>query len=344
MNFVTNRCLVSAALIAFAGPVLAEELPGEGKSVRFARNDSLGAQYVQDEILVTLMKELGYEVDLRTIGVAAFLQAAAQGDMDITGDMNMPQRALQFEKVEDELSLLGDGTIGGGGGINGYVIDKRTAEEYGITEVSQLKDPELAKLFDSDGDGKANLANCNPGWSCGDVVDYQLEEYGLLDTVESIRATYEPLLAEVFARYRQEQPILYYTWSPSFVTEELKPGEDVVWLPIPYGALPEGVTSSGGHEVSGVVGCAGDQDPCRMATGSWNWKLAANKEFLEENPAIESLAETVQWPLATWSSWEGQMMEDNSDKAIEEIAQKWISENRDVVDEWLAQAKTAAKS
>ncbi|OLT68771.1 hypothetical protein BI334_30540 [Moorena producens 3L] len=28
----------------------------------------------------------------------------------------------------------------------------------------QLKNPKIAKLFDSDGDGKANLTGCNPGW------------------------------------------------------------------------------------------------------------------------------------------------------------------------------------
>lgn len=342
MSFLKSKWIIGALLMSFTSPVLAQELPGEGKTVRFARSDSLGAQYVQDAILISLIEELGYNVDLTTIGVSAFLQAASQGDMDITGDMNMPQRALQFDKVSDKLSLVGQGTIGDGGGINGYSIDKVTAEKHNITDITQLKDPEIAQLFDSDGDGKANLVNCNPGWSCGDVVDFQLEEFGLLDTVESVRATYEPMIAETFSRHRQGDPILYYTWSPSFVTEKLEPGKDVVWLPIPYGALPDGVSSDGEHAVAGVTGCAGGQDPCMMATGSWNWKLAANKEFLNENPAVAKLAEIVQWPIATWSVWEGKMAEQNTDRAIAKIAQSWIDENRDVVNEWLAEATTAA--
>lgn len=335
--------LVTAALTGLAAPAMAEDRPGEGKTVRFARNDSLGAQYVQDAILVSLMQELGYEVELRTIGISAFLQAAAQGDMDITGDMNMPQRQPQYDQVAEHVALIGDGTIGGGGGTNGYVIDKATAEKHGITDLGQLSDPELAALFDSDGDGTANLANCDPGWSCGDVVDYQLAEFGLADTVESVRAKYEPLMAEVFARFAQGDPVLYYTWSPSFVTQELRPGEEVVWLPIPFDALPEGVTSAGGHDVAGIEGCAGGQDPCKMATGSWNWKLAANRDFLAANPAVEALASTVQWPLATWSGWEGAMKEDNSDRAIEALAQDWIEGNRDQVDAWLGKARAAAE-
>ena len=329
--------LAMGATAAFA------ELPGDGKTVRYARNDSLGAQYIQDEIMMTLLRKLGYEIDLTTIGIAPFFQAASLGDIDITGDINVPQRLPQYEKVSGTVALVGDGTIGNGGGINGYVIDKATADAHNIKDVGQLADPELAKLFDSDGDGIANLINCDPGWSCGDVVDFQLEEYGLSDTVESVRAKYEPLLAEVFARHSQGESILYYTWSPSFVTEELKPGEDVVWLPIPYGALPEGVTSESGHDVSGVVGCSLGQDPYKMATGSWNWKFAANRDFLEENPAVATLAATAQWPIAVWSSLEGQMREDNSDDAISQIAENWIAENAGLVDEWLAAAKASAE-
>jgi glycine betaine/proline transport system substrate-binding protein len=334
--------LTALTAMAIAFPVLAQDMPGEGKSVKFARNDSLGAQYIQDEILIAMMKDLGYDVDLTTISTAAFLQAAFQGDLDISADINMPQRALQFEKVAENVALVGSGTIEGGG-INGYTIDKATADKHNITSVDQLKDPELAKLFDSDGDGLANMANCDPGWSCGDVVDFQLGAFGLTDTVESIRAKYEPLMGEIFARYQQGDSVLYYTWSPSFVTEKLKPGEDVVWLPIPFDALPDSVTAADGHEVANVAGCAGDQNPCRMATGSWNWEIAANKDFLADNPAIVHLAENVSWPIAQWSTWEVMMGESNTDRAIRTIAEEWIANNQDTYDGWVEAARGAAQ-
>lgn len=343
MTRLTTRGLIGLAVAATvaSGAALAQGLPGEGKTVRYARNDSLGANYVQTEIIVAALKELGYDVQVRTIGIPAYFQAASQGDLDMAAGVNYPQREPQYDTVKDTVALLGTGTIGNGGGINGYTVDRATAEKHGLKSIADLKDPEIAKLFDSDGDGLANLFNCDPGWSCGDVVDHQLEAFGLTDTVESIRAKYEPLLAEVFARYRQGEPVLYYTWSPSFVTEELKPGEDVVWLPIPFGSVPEGVSVKT-HEVAGVVGCAAGQDPCMMATGSWNWQITANRAFLEENPAVQRLGELLQWPLATWSSWEGRMKEDTSDRAIRRIAEEWIAENREQFDGWIAEAKAAA--
>lgn len=341
MRNLTKHLLIGLTAGAMSMPAFAQEMPGEGTTIKFARSDSLGAQYIQDEILISMMEELGYDVDLITIGIAAFFQAASQGDLDMSGDINMPQRALQYETVEDTVALVGSGTIEGGG-INGYVIDKATADEYGIRDVGQFSDPEIAKLFDSDGDGKANMANCDPGWSCGDVVDHQIEAFGLSDTVKSVRAKYEPLMGEVFARHAQGEPVFYYTWSPSFVTERLKPGEDVVWLPIPFDSLPEGVTAANGHEVTGVVGCAADQDPCRMATGSWNWVIAANRDFLAANPAVLHLAENIVWPIDQWSSWEVEMRENNSDRAIRAIAQDWIENNQEQYNAWIESARAAA--
>lgn len=334
------RTMLLGSAVSLSAPAFAQEEPGAGKTVRFAQGDSLGANYVQNQILIAAMEELGYEVELVNVGIAAFFQAAAQGDMDIAADVNMPQRQAAFDQYADQLVLLGEGTIAGGG-YNGYMMDKATAEANGITDIGDLQDPELAKLFDIDGDGKADLMNCDPGWSCGDVVDFQLEAFGLTDTVESIRAKYEPLLAETFARFRQGDPILLYTWSPSFVTQTLVAGHDVVWVPIPFDALPEGVSSPDGHEVAGIEGCVGGQDPCRMATGAWNWRITANREFVEDNPALAKLAEEVQWPIPTWSEWEAALEADSSNEAIKTIADEWIAANQATFDDWVAEAAAA---
>ncbi len=40
---------------------------------------------------------------------------------------------------------------------SGYVIDKKTADKYNIKYISDLSDPKIAKLFDSSGNGKADL-------------------------------------------------------------------------------------------------------------------------------------------------------------------------------------------
>lgn len=346
LNYSKLAGLGFAATIAtvLAGtPSHAQDKPGEGKTIRFVSSDSLGANYVQDQILIAGLEKLGYEVKLSTMNMSAILQAMSQGDLDMTGDINWPQAQPAIEQIGDTVELMNEGTITGGG-INGYVIDKKTAEAYNITNISQLKDAKIAALFDSDGDGKANLTNCDPAWKCGDVVDYQVEEFGLSDTVRSVRAKYEPLVAEAFARADRGEPILLYTWSPSWIVYRLKPGENVVWLPIPYDALPEGVTKPKTHEIKDVAGCAGGQNPCRMAVGPWNWRTLGNKEFVAANPAVKKFVELAKWPLDTWSKWEGDLgtgAKTNAD--MKKVADAWISENQAEFDGWLKEAAAAAQ-
>ncbi len=322
-------------------PGFTEELPGEGKIIRFASSDSLGANYVQDHILVAGLERLGYHVQRSTMNMSAILQAISQGDLDMTGDINWPQTQPAVEQIEDSAELMNDGTIIGGG-INGYMIDRKTAEAYDITNIQQLQDPEIAALFDNSGDGKASLINCDPAWKCGDVVDFQIEEFGLGATVRSVRAKYEPLVGEAFARIDREEPILLYTWSPSWVVYRLKPGEDVVWLPIPYDALPEGVAKPETHEIDNVVGCAGGQDPCRMAVGPWNWRTLGNKSFVADNPAAKAFIEQARWPLTTWSEWEGKLGAGATTNAeLKRIADAWIAANQEEFDGWVQEAMAA---
>jgi glycine betaine/proline transport system substrate-binding protein len=346
MNY--NRWLgvawaAAISTIAISGQGFAQEGPGAGKTIRFASSDSLGANYVQDQILIAGLEKLGYDVKLSTMNMSAILQAISQGDLDLTGDINWPQAQPAIEPIQDTAELLNEGTITGGG-INGYLIDKKTAEAYNITNIEQLKDPKIAALFDTDGDGKANLTNCDPAWKCGDVVDFQVKEFGLSDTVRSVRAKYEPLVAEAFARADRGEPILLYSWSPSWIVYRLKPGEDVVWVPIPYDALPEGVSKPETHEVKDVFGCAGGQNPCRMAVGPWNWRTLANKEFVTENPAVKKFMEQVKWPLTTWSEWEGALGDGAKSNAdMKKIADAWIAANQDVFDGWVKEAAAASQ-
>ncbi|MGJ7042892.1 glycine betaine/proline transport system substrate-binding protein [Shinella sp. BE166] len=340
MHKLYKMLTATACCVAITHGAFAQSLPGEGKTIRFARGDSLGANYIQDDILIQGLEKLGYDVKLTTVSTIAFFQAASQGDLDVAADINIPQEIAAYEPVKDTVELVGDGNIVGGG-TNGYLVDKKTAETYKLTNFEQLKDPKIAALFDANGDGKADLVNCDPGWQCGDVVDYQVEKFGLADTVKTVRGKYEVLLAETFARFKRGEPTLVYTWQPSWVTDTLKPGTETVWLPIPYDAMPDNIHATNGHLVKGVVGCAGGQDPCRMVTGSWNWMSAANRDFIAENPAVRAFLAEAKWPTSTWAEWESELNKDTSDRAIKTIADGWIAKNQAQFDTWVEAATKA---
>ncbi len=343
MNTRLKTLSVAAAFaIAAAGwslPAPAADLPGKGRTIRFAQSDSLGANYVTAQIVSAAFKDLGYDVKLSTISTTLFFQAAAQGDLDIATDINFPQREPGFRKVEQQAMVVGGGLIQGGG-VNGYLIDKKSADRYHITSLEQMKDPAVAKLFGKD--GKADLINCDPGWSCGDVVDFQLDKFELKNTINSIRGKYEALMVETVARVKRGEPAFFYAWSPSWVTNTLIPGKDVVWLPTPFDALPASVPNKGSALVGGVTGCAGDANPCRMAMASWNWNAVANRNFIAENPAVKALIEQIQFPLQTWAGWERSISEQGgSDSRIKAMAREWLAANKATLGQWVSAARAA---
>lgn len=332
-SVLVASCLIGSAVVAHAGTAT----PGEGKTIRYARSNALGASYIQDELVIAALKKLGYKVEMTTVVTPAFYAAASQGDMDLMTSVNWPQNQVPYEKVKDKLALIGDGSIIGGG-INGYLIDKKTAEAHDITNIQQLKDPKLAELFDTNHSGKAELINCDPGWSCGDVVDYQIKTFGLDQTVRTVRGKYELLMAETFARAARGEPVLIYTWSPSWVVDTLQPGRDVVWEPTPFEALPTGVVSPGAALVKDVVGCAGGQNPCRMVIGAWNYVSIGNRVFLAGNPAVEKFLEQLRFPLSTWIEWEGDIKKGHTDPDIKQVAVAWIAAHQQEFDQWVSNA------
>ncbi|HEY0295324.1 MAG TPA: glycine betaine/L-proline ABC transporter substrate-binding protein ProX [Bordetella sp.] len=337
-TYVKGYAAALLAVLAINLPAAAQDLPGKGKTVRYAQGDSLGSNYVVSLIVSQALKDMGYGVKLSTMNTTLFFQAAAQGDQDIATDINFPQRELAFKAVADQETIIGTGLIIGGG-VNGYMIDKKTALAHNITSVDQLKDPKLAGLFGAD--GKAELISCDPGWSCGDVVDYQLDKFGLKQTVKSVRGKYEALMVDTIAKVNSDKPVLFYTWSPSWVTSTLVPGKDVVWLPTPMDALPPNITARGSALVPNVEGCAGGANPCRMAMASWNWGVVANNAFIAANPAVKALLEEIKFPLSTFSHWEGEIGKNGGSQAtINRLSSEWLGANKTQFDQWVA---TAAK-
>ena len=339
MNMFHKTLACAAVLLALTGTAHADGLPGDGKTIRYAQDSSLGGNYVVAQIVSDAFKQLGYKVKLVTLDNTLFFPAVAQKDMDIGTDITLPQREPGFRAVAKYAEQVGEGSIIGGG-INGYLIDKKTALANNITTLDQFKDPKVAALFGEGGAGKAQLTSCDPAWSCGKVIDYQMKAFGLTDTVRQVRGKYEALMADVVTKVKSGQPVFFYAWSPSWVTNALVPGKDVVWLPTPKDALPADIPNDGSALVKDVPGCAADANPCRMAMGSWNYNTIANKEFLAQNPAVKQLMQQVRFPAATWSQWEAAIGKDGgSPEVIRKLADQWLAENKAQFDQWISAAK-----
>ena len=201
----------------------------------------------------------------------------------------------------------------------------------------------MKQAFDANGDGKADLVGCESGWACAEVVEYQMEQYGLTDSVNVLDASYNAMFADVLARYNNGEPVLYYTWTPNFTVFELVPGQDVEWINVPEIApTPEQEPLVDTMTVSDVEGAV--SNPLKMGFPANNIEVAANKEFLSENPAAAALFEQIKIPLADISEMTARVNEgEDSDEEVAAMAQEWIDNHQEEVTGWLENARAAAQ-
>ena len=85
------------------------------------------------------------------------------------------------------------------GGLQGYLVDKKSADKYGIKSVMDIK--ANAKAWDSNGDGKAAMVACPPGWGCEKQITKHFAELGLGDFINPVKADYSASMADVVAKY-----------------------------------------------------------------------------------------------------------------------------------------------
>lgn len=194
-------------------------------------------------------------------------------------------------------------------------------------------DPKIAKLFDTNGDGKADLTGCNPGWGCEGAINHQLAAYELTNTVTHNQGNYAAMMADTISRYKEGKPVFYYTWTPYWVSNELKPGKDVVWLQVPFSALP------------------GDKNADTKLPNGANYgfpvstmHIVANKAWAEKNPAAAKLFAIMQLPVADINA-QNAIMHDGkaSEGDIQGHVDGWIKAHQQQFDGWVNEALAAQK-
>jgi glycine betaine/proline transport system substrate-binding protein len=297
--------------------------------------------WFQAHIFNLLFEELGYSVRMtEPLDNLTFYFFSGQGDVDLWANGWFPNhdRYFDYTQVADLVRPVGFQVEGGA--LQGYLVDKASADELGITNLIDFKDPEIASVFDNDGDGKADLIGCNVGWGCEQIIEQHLDVYGLRDTVAHIQGEYSELIDGAVSAQRNGKPILFYTWTPNWTLAELTLGQDVVWLGVPFSAVPD--NSGANSEAKNIAGCL--ESPCNMGFEPNDIRVVASVAFLESNPAAAKLVELVEIPLADIAA-QNQLMRngENSEDDLRRHAEAWIKANKEIVNEWLKQARGAAQ-
>ena len=277
--------------------------------------------YFQAEIYKAALEKMGYKVSGPTVmKPQVFYVAAASGDVDLWVNGWFGTHDGYISESKGKVKPVG--YVMKGGGAQGYLIDKKSADKFGIKSVMDIK--KHAKEFDSNGDGKADMVACPPGWGCEKVISKHFEELGLGDFINPVKADYSASMADAVSKYKNGKSILFYTWTPNWTVGALKLGKDVVWIEVPYSKTkPTKIANATKSKVN-------------LGFGADDIRPAANVDFLKANPKVEKMLKKASIPLGDIAAQNLKMNKgEKSEKAIKKHAAEWIKANQSTFDSWI---------
>ena len=339
-------------------------LPGEGVSVTMARAD-WATGYFQAAIYQQILQELGYDVSDPSeleLGPSLFYLSLAEGDVDFWVNSWYPGHSSWYEPelpdgsiVGDHITVVGEELIAGG--LQGFLVTKSFAEEFGVKTMDDLNNnPDAVAAYDAvdpvPDNGFADIYGCQESYTCDNIITNQIAFSGW-DNIQQTIAGYDAMFAEALDKANSDVPMVIYTWTPSAYITNLIPGQNVVWLGVEETLDDSNPTGQDGGEshsqLPGTAAIGPEQCPasvdgvCELGWVAADIQVTANNDFLAANPAAAELLAQVKLSVIEVSL--ANVEQDagaNTNEDIQANAAEWIADNRATVDGWIEAALAAA--
>ena len=173
-SFVKALFLVGVCLSLVAIPALAKDKPGKGITLKPGRA-TWNTGFFQEALVSKGLEELGYKVEKpKDLANPIAYKSITLGDLDYWCNGWFPMHNAQLPKDFDEKAEK-IGYVAKAGGLQGYLVSKKEVDKFNIKSLDDFKRPEVKKAFYVNGDGKADLTACPPGWGCEKAIAHHME-------------------------------------------------------------------------------------------------------------------------------------------------------------------------
>ncbi|TQV77914.1 glycine betaine ABC transporter substrate-binding protein [Denitrobaculum tricleocarpae] len=271
---------------------------------------------------VALEDKLGLEVELRDGSNTAVFKAMDAGSVHVHPEAwlpNLNHLKRQFVDGKKSIKMNPSGAIG----TQAMCVTQGTAERTGIAELKELTNPEMAKNFDTDGDGKGEIWIGANGWGSTPIEQIRARSYGYDQTMTLKVMEETAALSEVDAAVKADKNIVFFCYTPHhmFAAHELvvlkEPAYDATkWVIVPPSPTPGWLEKS-----SAAVA---------WDNATLNISYAVSLEA-DQPKAAEALSK-VSLDTDTLTAMTYALAVEKQDPA--EFAAKWIEENQAAVDSW----------
>lgn len=274
---------------------------------------------------VVIEDNLGLEVELQNGTNPIVFEAMDKGAMHAHPEVWMPnQQNLHDTYVKDKGTVVANQN--GVAAFQGMCVDQGTADKHSIKSIDDLSNPEVAALFDTDGDGKGEVWIGAPGWASTNIEKIRAKSYGYDQTFELTESDETLAYANLDNAIKAGKPWVGFCYTPHYVfvlhemqvLEEpaydaakwkvIQPTDDPAWL---------------------------EKSDAGVAWDTAYLHLHYAKAVEESHPGVATLFKNMKLDTDTVSAMTFALVIDKKDPA--DYAKEWVAANEDQVLGWLAE-------
>lgn len=313
---IIKRYFVAAALVATATTAQAQE------KVAISDLSWTGAKVIGHVLSAVINGPMDSEAEiingLSDGNIVAEGMDKGDGSADVYTDLWMPNRQVIWDKYVDGAKTVSVNKPYEGTQmmyVPTYMSDK-------VSSFDDLANPEIAAMFDKDGDGLGEYWAGAPDWASTKMWQVKFKSYGLDELWEPVLVPQDTFLAQLKGNIAGEEPVLFYYWTPEAVHAQYE-----------LSSLSEAPRTEGCEDLN-----LDEEDWLESSTFNCESKdatiyIAYSKSLEERNPAVAKMLSNVQLDPAVINQWILQIKGDGEDPA--DVAEAWVEENMDTVNGWM---------
>ncbi|MEM7731725.1 MAG: glycine betaine ABC transporter substrate-binding protein [Pseudomonadota bacterium] len=315
MHLLKTTAAIAALTVGATGASAQEK-------VTFSDLSWNGAQAIGHVLSTIIEEKMGGEAEIVSgMNQAAVIMAGmdkGDGSIDVFTDLWMPnQQALWDEYIDGNQTVAVNSPYKGTSNI--YVPSYMTDV---VSSIEDLKNPEVAAMFDTDGNGKGEYWAGDVTWASTKRWQIKFKSYGLDGLWEPNIVSADTFKAGLEAAYTAEKPQLFYYWTP-----------EAIHVKYDLTAVEEPARSDGCEDVDLDAEDWLEVSEFNCVIASNDIFVAFSKSLEERNPAVAKMLSNVQFTGDEINGWIVEMFDNKRDPR--EVAEDWIADNPDTVNAWI---------
>ena len=312
------KYLLAALVVSLAAtPALAQEA-----KVTISDLTWTGARAIGHVIQAVIEGPLDSEADiLEGMSDGSVIAAGmdkGDGTVDVYTDLWMPNRQGIWDKYVDGARTVAHNNPYPG--TQGMYVPTYMADR--VNSIEDLKDPEIAAIFDKDGNGKGEYWAGDAGWKSTRMWQVKFKSYGLSDLWEAEILPDATFKGQLKAAINREKPILFYYWTPEWVHAAY----DI--SPIEEPARTEGCENMDLDKEDWL-----EASHFSCASTDAQIYVAYSKSLETRNPPVARFLSQITLDPAVVNQWILQIGRDKMDPR--DVAEEWVKNNMDTVNQWI---------